>query len=798
MNLKYLLVCFCLVSLQLSAQDGDLNMKIVAHVPAPEGGSGIWHFVDKNGIEYAALGSRTALVVYSLEDPSKPIERYRASGVNTTWREVFSYGDYIYGVTDASSDGLIIINMKAAPNKISHKFWTTQITANNQTGEISTCHTIFIDEKGIMSLNGCGGWRGVLFFDLKPDPENPVFLGSETKRYCHDNFVRNDTMYSSDIYEGLLSIWDVKDPMNVREMATINTPFSFTHNSWISDDSKFVFTTDERENAFVAAYDISDLSDIKLLDQWRPKDTEGTGVIPHNVRYLNGYLITAYYTDGVKIIDAHKPDNLIEVGSVDTYFGNQTGFHGCWGLSPYLPSGTIVASDIEGGLFVIKPEYVRACYLEGKVTDSITNEVISNVSVILKTPRKNEETTNLKGQYKTGYATAGPYEVEFTHPDYLPLRVEVILENGVVTIRDVKMVKRQTLIQRIIVKEKGSLKEIEGAHVAIFNPNSKMESVTNALGESIVPVLQDNLEYQVVAGKWGYLHAGVLMDSQKPVSDIVILVEKGYQDDFLFDLGWTTSTTATTGAWIRAEPLGTIRNSRPVQTELDVENDFGFECYVTGNGSADPSGDDVDEGTTILISPSMDLTGYREPLLNLNYWFANSGNNNPNDSFNLYLISNHNSTSDTIYLLSTQTNDPSWIAVEKLRIKDYTLNLKDLRLMAVAGDYGTGHLVEAAIDAFLMTEGNPVADDQVHIQLDFEVYPNLFSSQTYLRLMQTNAENLYYIIFDNSAKIVEKNKISGQAGSFAIGKSLEPGIYYIQILSNDRKSKIEKIIKFKN
>lgn len=220
-------------------------------------------------------------------------------------------------------------------------------------------------------------------------------------------------MWSSDINNGLLSIWDVKDKVTPIELATITTPFAFTHNSWISDDAKYVFTTDERANAFVAAYDVSDLNNIRLVDQWRPKDTEGQGVIPHNTRFLDGYLITAYYTDGIKIIDAHRPENLIEVGSVDTYFGNQQGFHGCWGVSPFLPSKTIVASDIEGGLFVIKPDYIRACYLEGTVKDSLTNGNISQASVVIKSSRINGEETNLKGEYKTGYANAGTYEVVF-------------------------------------------------------------------------------------------------------------------------------------------------------------------------------------------------------------------------------------------------------------------------------------------------------------------------------------------------------------------------------------------------
>jgi hypothetical protein len=82
----HLTFVFLLAIIYLFAQSGDLNMKIIAHVPAPQGGSGIWHYVDKNGIEYAALGTKNSLVIYSLEDPTKPIERARVDGVNTTWR----------------------------------------------------------------------------------------------------------------------------------------------------------------------------------------------------------------------------------------------------------------------------------------------------------------------------------------------------------------------------------------------------------------------------------------------------------------------------------------------------------------------------------------------------------------------------------------------------------------------------------------------------------------------------------------------------------------------------------------
>jgi len=469
----------------LKAQDGDLNMKLVAHVPAPEGGSGVWHYFDKkHSTEYAVFGSRTSVVLYSLEDPSKPKERFRFTGTTTTWREVFSYGEFVYGVTDNAADGLVIIDMRKAPDTITGKFWKPNITAGTQTAVLGSCHTVFVDEKGILSLNGCSPWQGILFFDLKPDPQNPKFIGSELKRYCHDDYVRHDTLYSSEIYQGFLSIYDVKDYTNPKELVNIKTPFAFTHNSWISDDSKYLFTTDEREEAYVASYDISDFSKVKLLDVYKPKDTDGKGVIPHNTRYLNGYIITSYYTDGVKIVDAHKPDNLVEVASYDTYFGSQSGgFYGTWGVSPFLPSGLIVASNIEDGLFILKPDYQRACYLEGLVTDTITGLPINNVSVKIIAPRQNLDNTDAAGNYKTGYAVGGTYNVEFSHKDYFTKVVPAVLTNGQVTVKDVQLIsKRPSITARVVVRDSISGKLLENAGVRITNINGEKNAATGMDG----------------------------------------------------------------------------------------------------------------------------------------------------------------------------------------------------------------------------------------------------------------------------------------------------------------------------
>ncbi|MBK7736483.1 MAG: choice-of-anchor B family protein [Saprospiraceae bacterium] len=783
------LLFFLVLSNSLVAQDGDLNMKIIAHVPAPSGGSGIWHYVDRNGIEYAAIGTRDALEIYSLEDPSKPILRASVKGVNTIWREVYAYQDYIYAVTDNASDGVIIVNMKNAPGTITSKFWTTSITANNQTANITTCHTVYVDDKGILCLNGCRPWQGVLFFDLNQDPDNPKFLGAETTRYCHDMFMRRDTLYSSEIYEGLMTAYDVRDKSKPVEINGVKTPFAFTHNNWPSDDNRYMFTTDEKENAYVAAYDISDIHNIKLLDQWRPKDTEGTGVIPHNTRYLDGYLITSYYTDGVKIIDAHRPENLIEVGSVDTYSGNLTGFHGCWGVSPFLPSKTIVASDIEGGLFVIKPQYIRACYLEGIVRDSFTDEVISNVVVRLITPRKNNEQTNLKGEYKTGYANAGNYMVEFSHPDYNLLTTSAVLENGVVTIKNVKLVPKNTIVQKIIVKEKGSLNLIADAKIVLFNANKTILAQTAADGVANIKIFQDSLNFQLVVGKWGYLHHAEVFSSLSPKAEIEVLLDKGYQDDFILEQNWTTKTTASTGAWVRGEPVGTISGIDQAQAESDVDTDLGDACYVTGNGTIDPSAADVDNGATILTSPTMDLSKYNEPLLNYSYWFYNGGGNNaPNDKIKFYILSG----TDTLSIEDINRSESAWIAKERFAIKSLTNKLADVKFMVSIADDNPGHLVEGGLDAFLVFDGNPVANSDVNTGLQITLSATVFENQTIL--INPNAQTLNLSISNLKGQILLSTKIKHES-HIPIGSTLEKGIYFVRVQNESGETKLFKVVK---
>ena len=67
----------------------------------------------------------------------------------------------------------------------------------------------------------------------------------------------------------------------------------------------------------------------------------------------------ANYTSGLRILEfsALATDTLSEVSFFDTYpEDNAPSFDGAWGVYPFFPSGTIVVSDINRGLFVLSPD----------------------------------------------------------------------------------------------------------------------------------------------------------------------------------------------------------------------------------------------------------------------------------------------------------------------------------------------------------------------------------------------------------------------------------------------------------
>lgn len=347
---KIILSIAGLMSLILYAQE-SLNMDLVGNLPYSQGTNDIWGYAD-GGNEYALVGTVTGFSVVDVSNPSEPTELFFIDGSSSTWRDVKTWGKYAYVTTEAE-DGLLIVDLSDLTGQTyiyTEEFFTTS-------------HNIYIDENGYAYIFGTDtGNGGAVILDLTNDPMNPVLAGIFDDYYLHDGMVRGDTLWGSAIYAGVFSIIDVSDKSNPSIMSSYPTSCQFTHNAWISDDNNYLFTTDETAGCYVGSYDVSDIYDIQEIDlvqEWTGDGANGNqeNVIPHNTHVFGDYLVTSYYTSGVTVIDASNPFNLIEVAYYDTSPMTGGSFDGCWGAYPYLPSGLILATDQQEGLFILHTPY---------------------------------------------------------------------------------------------------------------------------------------------------------------------------------------------------------------------------------------------------------------------------------------------------------------------------------------------------------------------------------------------------------------------------------------------------------
>jgi hypothetical protein len=169
------------------------------------------------------------------------------------------------------------------------------------------------------------------------------------------------------------------------------------------------------------------------------------------------------------------------------------------------------------------------------------------------------------------------------------------------------------------------------------------------------------------------------------------------------DPGWTAGApgdNATTGIWVRDDPVGTeVTAGIYVQPE-DDHTFAGIQCWVTGNAAlgSPPGTNDVDGGRTTLTSGLLDATagGLDDPVISYYRWYSNNQGNSPGlDYWQVDLSNDGGST--WVSVESTKQSDASWQRV-LFRIADYVQPTSQIRLRFIAEDAGAGSLVEAAVD----------------------------------------------------------------------------------------------------
>jgi choice-of-anchor B domain-containing protein len=418
----------------------QLNMTEVGSLDYPTFLSDIWGYQKNNGDELALVSLENGFSVVDISTPSSPVEIYfKASAQPVTWwRDVVTYDKYAYVVTEAN-EGLYIVDLEALPGTVTEKYYT------GSSYPFTSAHNMYIDENGIAYIFGANnGVGGVIMLDLATDPFNPIELGRYNTFYVHDGVVRGDTLWASCINNGFQAVIDVSDKSTPILLDNWNTPNNFAHNCWPSDDGQILYTTDEKPGAYLTSYDVSDINNAVELD--RIKSTHATNTIPHNVHFMNDFIYTSYYNDGILIHDVSHPEYMVETGYFDTepnFSGDAGGgtdddYWGAWGVYPWLPSGLVIVSDAYHGLKILSFNNTRASFIEGNITDSCGSS-LSNVTITILVDGEVATSSN-SGSYLVGTVNNGQYDIQFMKTGYETVTIpNFTLTNGIDAALDVKM-----------------------------------------------------------------------------------------------------------------------------------------------------------------------------------------------------------------------------------------------------------------------------------------------------------------------------------------------------------------------
>ncbi|MBL4654682.1 MAG: choice-of-anchor B family protein [Bacteroidia bacterium] len=312
----------------------------------------VWGVV-VNGKEYAIIGSTSGTHIFDVTDPQNAYEADFIPGAQQgsiiVHRDFHDYKGYLYIVSDEGSSTLQIADLSFLPDSVNVFYDSDSLFKRS--------HNIFIDT-ATAKLYVCGvtditGMHSMYLYSLK-NPKRPEFIYAYPGPYVHDCYVRNDTAYLNAGSDGLRIVDFSDTALHVNIGSLSDYPDSgYNHSGWLSGDSKYYVFCDENLGADLKLYDVSDPSDLKFMDTFN--SGVDTNSIVHNVIIKGNYIYCSYYFDGTRIFYMGDPTNVIQTGFYETYPDSDYVklYKGNWGIYPHLPSGILLASDMQYGLFVL-------------------------------------------------------------------------------------------------------------------------------------------------------------------------------------------------------------------------------------------------------------------------------------------------------------------------------------------------------------------------------------------------------------------------------------------------------------
>lgn len=361
------------------------NIDLLAFMPMSEIGGGantndIWGWVSPlSGHEYALVGCSNGTAFVDISDPVNPVYLglLPTHTVNSLWRDLETYNNYVFIGSEAAGHGLQIFDLMQL-DAVTNAPVTFEESA--YYGGFGHSHTITINTAtGFLYAMGSDTFEGGLHIVDIHNPLVPTLAGGFSEDgYTHDGYVwlydgPDPNFQGKEIFfacnEDELTIVDVTDKSDCQLITSHDyegeAPVGYIHQGWVTKDKSHFLIDDELDEIQIGnaqepygtrthMFDITSLENVSYQGFYENNNTS----IDHNLYVLDQFVYQSNYRSGVRVVDAVHIDDavLTEVGYFDLYPLNDFAqFSGTWSNYPYLPSGVNIATSMYEGFFILRP-----------------------------------------------------------------------------------------------------------------------------------------------------------------------------------------------------------------------------------------------------------------------------------------------------------------------------------------------------------------------------------------------------------------------------------------------------------
>lgn len=157
----------------------------------------------------------------------------------------------------------------------------------------------------------------------------------------------------------IIDVTEKSDPVQLSR--TTYSGVAYTHQGWLTEDHNAFLFGDEEDEDDVGKRTTTYV--LKVEDLERPvlvgSRESFKKAVDHNMYTLGNYVYQANYNAGLQVLeigDVANTADLTEIAFFDMFpesDDDDGGYAGAWSNYPYFPSGNVIVSSIDRGLFVL-------------------------------------------------------------------------------------------------------------------------------------------------------------------------------------------------------------------------------------------------------------------------------------------------------------------------------------------------------------------------------------------------------------------------------------------------------------